>query len=187
MELFYFVHCLIYISCKILHQVYADLWKKTCEKTVIMLPVCWLILETCLRKSFMFLRADMTGKFSELATGDKEQTVANPIILESKLDCPHTVSQFMWNMQEFSAKPVNDNLAILSSNLNWWSHQQWNSALNRHKRNAQRNISAKNSNYQFFTYAQVITNSYGVIFLVWTQRNYWKSNQYVARIFNDVI
>lgn len=33
MELFYFVHCLIYISCKILHQVYADLWKKTCEKT----------------------------------------------------------------------------------------------------------------------------------------------------------
>lgn len=74
---------------------YMLIFEKRPVKKLIMLPVCWLILETCLRKSFMFLRADMTGKFSELATGDKEQTVANPIILESKLDCPHTVSQFM--------------------------------------------------------------------------------------------
>lgn len=155
---------------------------------MIILPVCLLILETCLRKAFMFLKADMTGKLSELETADKEQTVANPIILKSKLDRPYTVSQFMWNMQEFAAKPVKDNLAILSGKLNWWSHQQWNSSLNRHKRNAQRNISPKNSNCQFFTYPHVISNSYGVIFLVWTQNNYyWKSNQYVARIFNDVI
>jgi len=43
----------------------------------------------------MFLRTDMTGTFSELANADKEQTVANPIIIKSKLDSPHTVSQFM--------------------------------------------------------------------------------------------
>lgn len=136
MELFYFVLYTFHVKYDTRYML---IFEKR-QKTVIILPVCLLILETCLRKAFMFLRADMTGKFSELAITDKEQTVSNPIILKSKLDRPHTVSQFMWNMQEFSAKPVNDNLAILSSNLNWWSHQQWNSSLNRHKRNAQRNI-----------------------------------------------
>lgn len=37
----------------------------------------------------------MSVTFSELETADKEQTVANPIIIKSKLDSPHTVSQFM--------------------------------------------------------------------------------------------
>ncbi len=68
----------------------------------------------------MFPKADMLGVFSELATADKEQTVANPIIIISKLDSPlSTILQFsllMWNMQEFAAKPVKDNLATLSGN-----------------------------------------------------------------------
>ncbi len=69
----------------------------------------------------MFPKADMLGVFSELVTADKEQTVANPIIIKSKLDNPLSkILQFsllMWNMEEFAAKPVKDNLAILSGNL----------------------------------------------------------------------
>lgn len=47
------------------------------------------------KKAFMFPKADMLGVFSELATADKEQTVANPIIIISKLDSPlSTILQF---------------------------------------------------------------------------------------------
>lgn len=47
------------------------------------------------KKAFMFPKADMLGVFSELATADKEQTIANPIIIISKLDSPlSTILQF---------------------------------------------------------------------------------------------
>lgn len=145
-------------------------------KLIIILPVCLLILETCLRKAFMFLRADMSGTFSELATADKEQTVANPIIIKvnsTVLIQFHSLCETCKSLQP--AKPVKDNLAILSGNLKWWFHQQWNSAINSHKRNAPRNISPKISNDHSFTQPHVITiyQPYGVLFLCWTQKNYY--------------
>lgn len=73
------------------------------------------------KKAFMYPKSEMLGVFSELATADKEQTVANPIIIKVSLTVPYP--QFYSSLclceicKSLRPKPVKDNFAMLYGNL----------------------------------------------------------------------